>query len=48
VDRFAVREKHDPEVAVLGFRDLRPSAYAAVCLNRLFQRGTDGPFDPFI
>jgi len=30
---FTVREKYDPEVAVLGLRDSRPSADSAVGLD---------------
>jgi hypothetical protein len=48
VDCFTVREKYDPEVTVLGFRDPRPSTDSAVGLDRFSQRGTDSAFDPLV
>jgi len=48
VDRFAVGEKYDPEVSVLGLGDRRPSANAAIGLDYLPRGGANGSFNPFV
>jgi hypothetical protein len=48
VDRFAVREKHHPQEAILGFGDQHPAANAPVSLYGLFHRGPDCAFYPLV
>lgn len=48
MNRFAIREKDHPEITVLGFRDLNPSADPAVGLHFLAKRCLDGPPNPLV
>jgi len=48
VDRFAVREKHHSEMAVLRLSYLCPPTDAAISLHFLFSWSANGPFDPLV